>query len=173
MLRTFVGLCLFIFTLSLTAEELTVYPEETAVIQNADATVSRILIHFPALDTSYVNLIDSIIVAIPINGSSQVGPDSTLLMSLVETEWTANTVSWTSPWNRAGGDIQDYFTDGRVIANTDSIRMNVTALFTAIYQGLSDDHGFELHLRRETGENPLALEDPGQIHLTIFYSENQ
>ena len=139
MLRTIVGLCLFLFTLSLTAEELIVYPEETAVIQNTDATVSRILIRFPALDTSYVNLIDSIMVVIPINSSCQVGADSTLLMSLVETEWTANTVSWTSPWNRAGGDILDYFTDGRVIANTDSIRMNVTALYSAIYQGLADD----------------------------------
>lgn len=152
-------------------EELIVNSESQITIQNSSGEIQRHLYLFPELDTSYVDLIDSIHIQIQTDEYTSLIDDSVLVIKALSTDWDVQNATWTAPWQKKGGDTHHYYSEAHEDSSTGLFEANITNLYSAIYHGLIDDWGFLVRYRIETGAGALVLNESNEAQLKIFYSE--
>ncbi len=161
---------LFLFNQVLLAEESQLLADSTAVISNDSLGVTRYLIQFPEPDFEVVHLIDSMIVSIPLTDGEGVLDGQELDINAMLTEWVGLVVSWTTPWETPGGDVDDFYITGRVDTSTSWLSVDISPLYVALYQGYIYDYGFMVKLADEMA-GPLYLPNINQSFITVYSSD--
>jgi hypothetical protein len=154
--------------------ELVVSCEENAVILNGMG-LSRHLFRFGDLEPIGNELVTAAWVEIPLAGPAP--SPVRVRFAPLDRAWSAGTVSWTSPWHDAGGDLARAFVVTEEIGAGDAggrLRLNVTEWVRSVLEGETADHGFLLTVEDgsrggfRAAERAL-LEGAGTANLRIDY----
>ncbi len=135
----------------LIADELYLTPQSTNVITNDSLSVSRYLLYFPEIDFDIVHLIDSVVISIPLTDCDPLLDDKKIEISTLLTQWNESVVTWTYPWDKPGGDLDEFRVSGVVDISEGMLIFNLSPLYVALYQGYVYDYGYLIRLHNENG----------------------
>ncbi len=149
-----IALALLAVPASALAERHTFALAETRVIASPEAA-GRILLGFESLASLDDVIVSSAFLELPL-------PEATLEQDLEITVyglargWRGQSATWTTPWNRPGGDLDEsYFEEVTIPAGqtTGTVRLNVSQIVDEIVALGAPDYGFVLTapLRRGDG----------------------
>ncbi len=157
---SFLGTGLFLFLLAVgpAAADRAELPLGTATIISSEAGAARVLFRAPDLAALGDPLIFSAHLEFTLPRAA-TGPETYVQVNAITRDWATGSVSWTSPWTRAGGDRDDtYFRSGQVDAEATALRLDVTSLVRAMVEGEIESYGFMLSVPYGVGEGFRAAE---------------
>lgn len=130
------------------------YPLSEARVIVSPAASARVLLHFgPMADLEDV-LVTSAFLEVPLPEAVRE-QDLEVGVYALTRAWSGQEATWTSPWTRAGGDLDEtYFDAVRIPAGqtTGTLRLNVTQVVDEIVTEGAPNHGFVLTVPAWRGE---------------------
>ena len=137
-----------------TRAERHVFPAgETRSIVGPEA-VARVLIGFDSVENLRDVLVISAYLEVPLPGIA-LAQDLDVCVYPLERPWRSTGASWTVPWNRAGGDLDEtFFDETRIPAGrgTNTLRLDVTEVLRRITMRGVPSNGFLLSVPLRDGQ---------------------